>query len=80
MMDWNWTVQHGMNLYGGDDEDIHPWTVPNAAKMPKNAPTTSAGFGATVLANVANALNPGAEVVLRKNGNAATPKKFSDWK
>ena len=69
-------------LYGEEDEKAHPWTVPNAAKTPKNAVTTSSGFGATatVLAHVANALNPGAEVVLRKNVNATTAKKFSDWK
>ena len=69
-------------LYGEDDEKAHPWTVPNAAKTPKNAVTTSQGFGATatVLAHVANALNPGAEVVLRKNVNAVNAKKFSDWK
>ena len=69
-------------LYGEEDEKAHPWTVPNAAKTPKNAVTTSSGFGATanVLAHVANALNPGAEVVLRKNVNAVTAKKFSDWK
>ena len=69
-------------LYADEDENAHPWTVPSAAKTPKNAATTSQGSGATatVLAHVANALNPGAEVVLRKNVNAATAKKFSDWK
>ena len=70
-------------LYGDDDgEKLHPWTVPTAAKTPKTAVTTSHGSGATatVLAHVANALNPGAEVVLRKNVNAVNAKKFSDWK
>ena len=70
-------------LYADEDgEKAHPWTVPNAAKTPKNAMTTSQGFvaTATVLAHVANALNPGAEVVLRKNVNAVNAKKFSDWK
>ena len=69
-------------LYADEDENAHPWTVPSAAKTPKNAATASQGSGATatVLAHVANALNPGAEVVLRKNVNAATAKKFSDWK
>ncbi|OLQ14845.1 hypothetical protein AK812_SmicGene951 [Symbiodinium microadriaticum] len=67
-------------LYADEDgEKAHPWTVPNAAKTPKNAMTTSQGFvaTATVLAHVANALNPGAEVVLRKNVNAVNAKKFS---
>ena len=71
------------DLYGDDDgEKLHPWTVPTAAKTPKTAVTTSQGSGATatVLAHVANALNPGAEVVLRKNVNAVNAKKFSDWK
>ena len=69
-------------LYADEDENAHPWTVQNAAKTPKNAATASQGSGATatVLAHVANALNPGAEVVLRKNVNAANAKKFSDWK
>ena len=70
-------------LYAGEDgENAHPWTVPNAAKTPKNAMTTSQGFvaTATVLAHVANALNPGAEVVCRKNVNAVNAKQFSDWK
>ena len=69
-------------LYGEEDEKAHPWTVPNAAKTPKNVVTTSLGFGATttVLTHVANTLNPGAEVVLRKNVNATTAKKFSNWK
>ena len=69
-------------LYADEDENVHPWTVQNAAKTPKNAATSSQGFAATatVLAHVANALNPGAEVVLRKNVNAASTKKFSDWK
>ena len=69
-------------LYADEDENVHPWTVQNAAKTPKNAATSSQGFvaTATVLAHVANALNPGAEVVCRKNVNAVNAKKFSDWK
>ena len=70
-------------LYGDEDEEnAHPWNAPTAAKTPKNAMTTSPGPAATVLAHVANALNPGAEVVLRKNVNATekNAKKFKEWK
>eukprot|EP00439_Symbiodinium_sp_Y106_P071048 s2071_g12.t1 len=50
------------------------WNAPtssNAPKPTKKAKTMASGNGpATVLSEVANALNPGAEVVLRMNANA----------
>ena len=46
-------------------------TSSNAPKPAKKAKTMASGNGpATVLSEVANALNPGAEVVLRMNANA----------
>ena len=33
-------------LYADEDENAHPWTVPSAAKTPKNAATASQGSGA----------------------------------
>ena len=62
-------------LYADDDGE-HPnaWNAPtssNAPKPSKKAQTMAAGSGpATVLSDVANALIPGAEVVLRMNANA----------
>ena len=59
-----------------DDDGEHPnaWNAPtssNAPKPTKKAKTMASGNGpATVLSEVANALNPGAEVVLRMNANA----------
>ena len=66
-------------LYEDDDGEHdaeHPntWNAPassNAPKPTKKAKTMASGNGpATVLSEVANALNPGAEVVLRMNANA----------
>ena len=59
-----------------DDDGEHPnaWNAPtssNAPKPTKKAKTMASGNGpATVLSEVANALDPGAEVVLRMNANA----------
>ena len=59
-----------------DDDGEHPnvWNAPtssNAPKPTKKAKTMASGNGpATVLSEVAKALNPGAEVVLRMNANA----------
>ena len=59
-----------------DDDGEHPnaWNAPtssNAPKPTKKAKTMASGNGpATVLSEVANALQPGAEVVLRMNANA----------
>ena len=59
-----------------DDNGEHPNarnapTSSNAPKPTKKAKTMASGNGpATVLSEVAKALNPGAEVVLRMNANA----------
>ena len=57
-----------------DGERPNAWNAPtssNAPKPTKKAKTMASGNGpATVLSEVANALNPGAEVVLRMNANA----------
>ena len=57
-----------------DGEHPNAWNAPtssNAPKPTKKAKTMASGNGpATVLSEVANALNPGAEVVLRMNANA----------
>ena len=61
-------------LYEDDDgELVNAWNGPipsNAAMPSKKAKTMASSSSATALANVANALNPGAEVVLRMNANA----------
>ena len=60
-------------LYEDDDgELVNAWNCPtsNAAMPSKKAKTMASSSSATALANVANALNPGAEVVLRMNANA----------
>jgi len=66
-------------MYGEDDgEDPNVWNAPassSTAAPNKTAGTTSQGSSATVLAQVANALSPGAEVVLRMNANAKAVKK-----
>ena len=70
-------------LYEDDDgELVNAWNGPipsNAAMPSKKAKTMASSSSATALANVANALNPGAEVVLRMNANAKAnelPLKF----
>ncbi|CAE7406577.1 unnamed protein product [Symbiodinium sp. CCMP2456] len=64
-------------MYADDDgEDQNAWNAPTSstAASKTNAGMTSQGSApATVLSQVANALNPGAEVVLRMNGNAKNP-------
>ncbi|CAE7396972.1 yqkD [Symbiodinium sp. CCMP2456] len=89
MMDWNRlaTLPHRLEhdcstwdeMYGEDDgEDPNVWNAPassSTAAPKKTAGTTSQGSSATVLAQVANALSPGAEVVLRMNANAKAVKK-----
>eukprot|EP00439_Symbiodinium_sp_Y106_P031365 s2687_g3.t1 len=66
----------GLSHLYEDDDGEHPnaWNAPtssNAPKPTKKAKTMASGNGpATVLSEVANALNPGAEVVLRMNANA----------
>ena len=66
-------------MYADDDgEDPSAWNAPSSstAAPKKNAGMTSQGSGsAIVLAQVANALNPGAEVVLRMSANAKSDKK-----
>ena len=61
-------------LYEDDDgELVNAWNGPlpaNAAMPSKKAKTMASSSSATALADVTNALNPGAEVVLRMNANA----------
>ncbi|CAE7351810.1 unnamed protein product [Symbiodinium sp. CCMP2456] len=63
-------------LYEEDDgENANAWNGPtssSAMASKKNASTASSG-PATVLSQVANALTPGAEVVLRMNSKAMSP-------
>ena len=62
-------------LYEGDDgEDVHAWNAPasSTAAMPKKSSGMTSSGSATVLSQVANALNPGAEVVLRMHVDART--------
>ena len=54
-------------------ELVNAWNGPTSptAPMPsKKAKTVASSSSATALADVANALNPGAEVGLRTNANA----------
>ena len=59
-----------------DDDGEHPneWNAPTSSNAPKPAKKAktmaAANEPATVLSDVANALIPGAEVVLRMNANA----------
>ena len=62
-------------LYEDDDgEIVNAWSGPTSssnAPMPsKKAKTMASSSSATVLSDVANALIPGAEVVLRMNSKA----------
>ena len=61
-------------LYEGDDgELVNAWNGPKSSTAPmpsKKAKTMASSSSATVLSDVANALIPGAEVVLRMNANA----------
>ena len=61
-------------LYENDDgELVNAWSGPTSSTAPmpsKKAKTMASSSSATVLADVANALIPGAEVVLRMNSKA----------
>ena len=63
-------------LYEDDDgELLNAWSgpTPSTAPMPsKKAKTMASSSPATVLSDVANALIPGAEIVLRMNSKATT--------
>ena len=63
-------------LYEDDDgELVNAWNGPKSSTAPmssKKAKTMASSSSATVLSDVANALIPGAEVVLRMNANAKT--------
>ena len=61
-------------LYEDDDgELVNAWNGPTSSSAPmpsKKAKTMASSSSATVLSDVANALIPGAEVVLRMNAKA----------
>ena len=61
-------------LYEDDDgELVNAWNGPTSSNAPmpsKKAKTMASSSSATVLSDVANALIPGAEVVLRMNAKA----------
>ncbi|OLP82439.1 hypothetical protein AK812_SmicGene36919 [Symbiodinium microadriaticum] len=59
-------------LYGDEDENANAWNGPASSSTASKKRTAENAFpgSATVISQVANALVPGAEVVLRMNANA----------